>query len=112
MKLPIGNEPAYNELIALRKRDADMSSVVRCFVRLRAGICLIQIKKKSLYFQKQIITSRLMEISMKVDEYVYNCKPITNPEAEQFIKEVESYKVSCIRDERSLQVPTDCTRIT
>ncbi|CAH0604969.1 unnamed protein product [Chrysodeixis includens] len=60
--------------------------------------------------QKQMLTARLIEISLKVDEYVYNRKQITNSEAEQFIKEVESYKTTCIRDERSLQVIEKLTR--
>ncbi|CAB3239230.1 unnamed protein product [Arctia plantaginis] len=58
------------------------------------------IKKKKV----QIIRTRLIEISLKVEDLIYHKKPISEAEAEMFINEVTSYQIECSQDERSLQV--------
>lgn len=54
--------------------------------------------------QIKIITTRLIEISMKVDDYVYKHIPISETDAEKYMREVSAYKDQCGRDQRSLQV--------
>ncbi|CAH1645840.1 unnamed protein product [Spodoptera littoralis] len=58
----------------------------------------------------KIITTRLIEISMKVDDYVYKHIPISESDAEKYMNEVSAYKVQCSRDQRSLQVIEKLTR--
>ncbi|KAJ8725926.1 hypothetical protein PYW08_004109 [Mythimna loreyi] len=60
--------------------------------------------------EKQIITARLIEISMKLEDCIYKQKPISGWEAEKYIREVSSFKSQCSRDERSLQVIEKLTR--
>ncbi|XP_047020935.1 uncharacterized protein LOC124630936 [Helicoverpa zea] len=60
--------------------------------------------KVNLSLQKQLITARLMEISLKVDDHIYRQKLISDLDAELYLKEVGSYKPQCSGDERSLQV--------
>lgn len=51
-----------------------------------------------------MIRTRLIEISIKVEDLVYQKKPISEAEAHMYINEVNSYQVECSQDERSLQV--------
>ncbi|XP_045445613.1 probable serine/threonine-protein kinase DDB_G0283337 [Melitaea cinxia] len=54
--------------------------------------------------EKKAIATRLMVISLKVDDYIYKNKPISLQEAQEYIKEIATYKLKCVNDERSLQV--------
>ncbi|RVE45275.1 hypothetical protein evm_010097 [Chilo suppressalis] len=50
------------------------------------------------------IKKRLMEISLKVDHYIYKNKPISAAEASSHYLEVMSFQSLCRHDKRSLQV--------
>lgn len=54
--------------------------------------------------QKSSIASRLLEISLKVDDYVYKSIPISSKKAALFLTEVSGYKDKCLGDKRSSQV--------
>lgn len=45
-----------------------------------------------------------MQISLRLDEYVYNNRPISVVEAEKYIKEVSGYKTKGCNDVHSMQV--------
>ncbi|CAH2086055.1 unnamed protein product [Euphydryas editha] len=54
--------------------------------------------------EKKAIATRLMVISLKVDDYIYKNKPISLQEAQLYIEEIATYKFKCVNDVRSLQV--------
>lgn len=45
-----------------------------------------------------------MQISLLVDDYLYQQKPMSIPNAVTYIGEISEYKDKCYRDVRSLQV--------
>lgn len=52
-----------------------------------------------------------MEISLLVDDYLYQQKPISESSAKAYITEITTYKDKCYQDVRSLQV-FNCFRVT
>ncbi|XP_060810810.1 uncharacterized protein LOC132904434 [Amyelois transitella] len=54
--------------------------------------------------QLKIIQSKLMEISLKIDNYIYKSKPISLKDAQTYYEEVCSYKHQCEGNARMLQV--------
>ncbi|CAH0722012.1 unnamed protein product, partial [Brenthis ino] len=67
-------------------------------------------KKKELIQQKKIIASKLLKISLKLDDYIYKNSPISIQEAKTYAQEIAQLKLKCT-DVRSLQVTEKLTSI-
>nr|XP_037869382.1 uncharacterized protein LOC119629028 isoform X4 [Bombyx mori] len=61
-------------------------------------------KSKKKNMQLKQVTTRLMQVSLILDDYIYKHGTIiTEMDAEEYIKEVASYKMICKQHAQSLQ---------
>ncbi|CAG4913036.1 unnamed protein product [Colias eurytheme] len=62
------------------------------------------LKKRADVKQKRAIESRLMQLSLKTDDYIYKKKPISLEDAQNYKREINAFKETCRTDVRSMQV--------
>ncbi|XP_038215261.1 putative mediator of RNA polymerase II transcription subunit 24 [Zerene cesonia] len=62
------------------------------------------LKKRKDMKQKRAIESKLMQLSLKIDDYIYNKKPICLADAQNYKQTIDAFNESCRKDMRLMQV--------